>query len=65
MPLKGNTIETDIPIDTAESCRRKYNALKEAQKQHKLNDINYRLEILNKLLMLWDKYADEVSLSII
>ena len=63
MPLKGNTIETDIPIDTAESCRRKYNALREAQKQHKLNDINYRLEILNKLLMLWDKYADEVSLS--
>ena len=29
MPLKGNTIETDIPIDTAESCRRKYNSLKE------------------------------------
>ena len=63
MPLKGNTIETDIPIDTAESCRRKYNSLKEAQKLHKLNNINYRLEILNKLLVLWDKYADEVALS--
>ena len=62
-PLKGNTIETDIPDDTAESCRRKYNSLKEAQKLHKLNDINYRLEILNKLLLLWDKYADEVALS--
>ena len=62
-PLKGSTIETDIPDDTAESCRRKYNSLKEAQKLHKLNDINYRLEILNKLLLLWDKYADEVALS--
>ena len=62
-PLKGTTIETDIPDDTAESCRRKYNSLREAQKLHKLNDINYRLEILNKLLLLWDKYADEVALS--
>ena len=64
-PLKGNanTIETDIPLDTAESCKRKYNSLREAQKLHKLNDINYRLEILKKLLNLWDKYADEVALS--
>ena len=64
-PLKGNanTIETDIPLDTAESCKRKYNSLREAQKHHKLNDINYRLEILKKLLNLWDKYADEVALS--
>ena len=62
-PLKPTTIETDIPMDTAESCRRKYNSLKEAQKLHKLNDINYRLEILNKLLYLWDKYSEEVSLS--
>ena len=61
--LKPTTIETDIPMDTAESCRRKYNSLKEAQKLHKLNDINYRLEILNKLLYLWDKYSEEVSLS--
>ena len=67
MPLKGSinatTIETDIPFDTAESCKRKYNSLKEAQKLHKLNDINYRLEILKKLLTLWDKYAEEVALS--
>ena len=64
-PLKENpnTIETTIPLDTAESCRRKYNSLREAQKLHKLNDINYRLEILKKLLVLWDKYAEEVSLS--
>jgi aldehyde dehydrogenase (NAD+) len=62
-PLKQNTIETDIPMDNAESCRRKYNSLKEAQKLHKLNDINYRLEILNKILQLWDKYAEEVALS--
>ena len=62
-PLKQNTIETDIPMDNAESCRRKYNSLREAQKLHKLNDINYRLEILNKLLQLWDKYAEEVALS--
>ena len=46
--LKPTTIETDIPMDTAESCRRKYNSLKEAQKMHKINDINNRLEILNK-----------------
>ena len=63
IPFKRNTIETDIPMDTAESCRKKYNSLKEAQKLHKLNDINYRLEILKKLLNLWDKYAEEVSLS--
>ena len=63
IPFKKNTIETDIPMDTAESCRKKYNSLKEAQKLHKLNDINYRLEILKKLLNLWDKYAEEVSLS--
>ena len=63
IPLKGKTIETDIPMDTAESCRKKYNSLKEAQNLHKLNDINYRLEILKKLLSLWDKYAEEVSLS--
>ena len=62
-PLKSKTIETDIPMDTAESCRRKYNSLKEAQKLHKLNDINYRLEILKKILYLWDKYADEIALS--
>ena len=62
-PLKPTTIETDIPMDTAESCRRKYNSLKEAQKLHRLNDINYRLEILNKLLYLWEKYSEEVSLS--
>ena len=49
-PLKQNTIETDIPMDNAESCRRKYNSLKEAQKLHKLNDINYRLEILSLFL---------------
>ena len=63
--LKGEkpTIETDIPLDTAESCRRKYNSLKEAQKLHKLNDINYRLDILKKLLFLWDKYAEEVALA--
>ena len=41
MPLNQNTIETDIPMDNAESCRRKYNSLREAQKLHKLNDINY------------------------
>ena len=46
--LKQNTIETDIKMDTAENCRRKYNSLKEDQKLHKLNDINYRLEILKK-----------------
>ena len=65
VPLKEEraTIETDIPLDTAESCRRKYNSLREAQKLHKLNDINYRLEILKKLLYLWDKYADEVATS--
>jgi aldehyde dehydrogenase (NAD+) len=65
MPLKENptTIETTIPLDNAESCRRKYNSLREAQKLHKLNDINYRLEILKKLLVLWDKYAEEVALS--
>ena len=62
-PLKPNTIETDIPFDTAETCRRKYNSLREAQKLHKLNNIEYRLEILKKLLYLWDKYADEISLS--
>ena len=63
-PLKSeDKIETDIPMDTAESCKRKYNSLREAQKLHKLNDINYRLEILNKLLSLWDKYASEVELS--
>ena len=64
-PLKSevNKIETDIPMDTAESCRRKYNSLREAQKLHKLNDINYRIEILKKLLYLWDKYAPEIALS--
>ena len=64
-PLKTevNKIETDIPMDTAESCRRKYNSLREAQKLHKLNDINYRIEILKKLLYLWDKYAPEIALS--
>ena len=62
-PLKPNTIETDIPLDTAETCRRKYNSLREAQKLHKLNNMEYRLEILKKLLYLWDKYADEISLS--
>ena len=61
--LKPKSIETDIPMDTAESCRRKYNSLKEAQKLHRLNDINYRLEILKKLLYLWDKYSDEIALS--
>jgi hypothetical protein len=45
-PLKPKAIETDIPIDTDESFRRKYNSLKGAQKLHRLNDINYRLEIL-------------------
>ena len=63
MPLNQNTIETDIPMDNAESCRRKYNSLREAQKLHKLNDINYRLEILKKLLYLWDKYSEEIKLS--
>ena len=62
-PLKSNTIETDIQMDSAESCRRKYNSLREAQKLHRLNDINYRLEILQKLLFLWDKYSDEIALS--
>ena len=62
-PLKSNTIETDIQMDSAESCRRKYNSLREAQKLHRLNDINYRLEILQKLLFLWVKYSDEIALS--
>ena len=64
-PLKSNIdkIESDIPMDTAESCLRKYNSLKEAKKLHKLNDINYRLQILKKLLYLWDKYAEEIKLS--
>ena len=61
--LKGKTIEFDIPFDNAESCRRKYNSLREAQKLHKLNNIEYRLEILNKILFLWEKYSEEVSLS--
>jgi aldehyde dehydrogenase (NAD+) len=62
-PLKQSTIETDIPIDNAESCRRKYNSLRESLKQRKLNNIEYRLEILNKLLNLWEKYKEEVALS--
>ena len=57
-PLKGNvnTIETDIPLDTAESCKRKYNSLREAQKLHKLNDdipgevISRKLYVLEDLL---------------
>ena len=61
--LKAKTIEMPFPMDNAESCLRKYKSLKEAQKLHKLNDINYRLEILKKLLSLWDKYYEEVTLS--
>lgn len=56
-------IKTDIPLDTAESCQRKYNSLKANLKLHKLNNISYRIEILEKLLSLWDKYEKEVALS--
>ena len=55
-PLKSTEkIEYDIPTDNPDSCLRKYKSLREAQKLHKLNDINYRLEIL--------KYHSEIVLS--
>jgi len=53
-------IKCDIKYDNADSCRNKYNILKESQKEHKMNNINYRLEILEKLLSIWDKYESEV-----
>ena len=56
-------IQNDIKYDTAESCKRKYNILKEAQKENKMKNINYRLEILKKLLTIWDKYESEVNQS--
>jgi len=63
-PLKEKEqIQFDIPMDNPESCMRKYKSLREAQKLHRLNDINYRLEILKKIQFLWDKYAKDVELS--
>lgn len=44
-----DTIECKIPYDTADSVEIKVKKLREAQKLQKLNNVNYRLEVLNKL----------------
>ena len=63
-PLSSeDSIQCNIKYDTTESCKRKYNILKEAQKENKMKNINYRLEILKKLLTIWDKYESEVNKS--
>jgi aldehyde dehydrogenase (NAD+) len=58
-----NKIEFDLPMDTPETCTRKYNQMRECLKNNKLKDINYRLEVLNQILALWEKYKSEVTLS--
>ena len=55
MENKSDCIECTIPFDTADSCRRKIEHIRAAQKQRKMVSIEYRLEHLKKLLSLWDK----------
>ena len=63
MENKSDCIECTIPFDTADSCRRKIEHIRAAQKQRKMVSIEYRLEHLKKLLSLWDKYENEIHKS--
>ena len=53
----------DIPFDTAESCKRKIEQIRISQKQRKMVSVQYRLDLLKKLLTIWDKYESEIHLS--
>ena len=63
MEGKQDSIKCDIPFDTAESCKRKIEQIRISQKQRKMVSVQYRLDLLKKLLTIWDKYESEIHLS--